>query len=231
MLLWKNDASLDMDLKHSSNMLQMHQSENQMRDQRILQHLALVQPIAIHYAIRSGQDRDDLIQVGRLGLIKACMRFRESVDDAFVGFAKSHIRGAILHYLRDRSALVRLPRRIEERGLKLSREQKVSGAEDTQILQLYGNKTSWVSLDDDLPSDSETILDNVERLEHSRLMQAVLMDLPDPERVAIQWVVIEGRSLRKTGNALGVSGMTIQRRVKRGLKQLAIGMARSQPET
>ena len=88
-----------------------------------------------------------------------------------------------------------------------------------------------MSLDDDIPSDSETILDNVERLEHSRLMQAVLMDLPDPERVAIQWVVIEGRSLRKTGNALGVSGMTIQRRVKRGLKQLAIGMARSQPET
>ena len=208
----------------------MHQPENQLRDQRILQHLPLVQPIAIHYAFRSGQDRDDLIQVGRLGLIKASIRFRESEGDSFIGFAKSHIKGAILHYLRDRTGLVRLPRRIEERGLKLSREQEVSSAEDTYILQLYGNKTSWVCLDDDLMSGNETMLDNAERLERTQLMQAALKELPDPERVAIQWVVIEGRSLRQTGTALGVSGMTIQRRVKRGLKHLAIGMASSQPE-
>ena len=207
----------------------MHQSKNKMRDQRILQYLALVQPIAIHYALRSGQDRDDLIQVGRLGLIRASMRFRESDADSFTGFAKSHIRGAILHYLRDRIGLVRLPRRIEERGLQLSREQNVTGAEDSHILQLYGNKASWVSLDDELMSSSETMLDNVERLERNQLMRTALMGLPKTQRVAIQWVVIEGRSLRKTGAALGVSGMTIQRRVKRGLRQLAIDMDKSQP--
>ena len=229
MLFWKNDASLDTDLKRSRFLLHMHQSQNKMRDQRIIQYLSLVQPIAIHYAFRSGQDRDDLIQVGRLGLIQASIRFRESDADSFIGFAKSHIRGAILHYLRDRIGLVRLPRRIEERGLQLSREQNVSGAEDSHILQLYGNKATWLSLDDDLMSSSETMLDNVERLEHNQLIRTALMGLPDTERVAIQWVVIEGRSLRKTGAALGVSGMTIQRRVKRGLRQLAIDMDKSQP--
>lgn len=207
----------------------MRQFKNKMRDQRIIQYLALVQPIAIHYAFRSGQDRDDLIQVGRLGLIQASMRFRESDADSFIGFAKSHIRGAILHYLRDRIGLVRLPRRVEERGLQLSREQNVSGAEDSHILQLYGNKASWVSLDDDLMFSAETMLDNVERLERNQLIQSALMALPKTERVAIQWVVIEGSSLRKTGAALGVSGMTIQRRVKRGLRQLAIDMDQSQP--
>ena len=207
----------------------MHHSKNKMRDQRIIQYLALVQPIAIHYAFRSGQDRDDLVQVGRLGLIQASMRFRESDADSFIGFAKSHIRGAILHYLRDRIGLVRLPRRVEERGLQLSREQNVSGAEDSHILQLYGNKASWVSLDDDLMFSAETMLDNVERLERNQLIQSALMALPKTERVAIQWVVIEGSSLRKTGAALGVSGMTIQRRVKRGLRQLAIDMDQSQP--
>ena len=229
MLLWKNDASLDTDLKRSRIFLHMHQSKNKMRDQRILQYLALVQPIATHYAFRSGQDRDDLIQVGRMGLIQASMRFRESDADSFIGFAKSHIRGAILHYLRDRIGLIRLPRRIEERGLQLSREQIVSGAEDSHILHLYGNKASWVSLDDDLMSNSEPMLDNVERLEHHQLVRSALMGLPNTERVAIEWVVIEGRSLRKTGAALGVSGMTIQRRVKRGLRQLAIDMNQSQP--
>ena len=229
MLSWKKDASLDTDLKCSRILLHMHQSKNKMRDQRIIQYLALVQPIAIHYAFRSGQDRDDLIQVGRLGLIQASMRFRESDADSFIGFAKSHIRGAILHYLRDRIGLVRLPRRVEERGLQLSREQNVSGAEDSHILQLYGNKASWVSLDDDLMFSSETMLDNVERLERNQLIQSALMALPKTERIAIQWVVIEGSSLRKTGAALGVSGMTIQRRVKRGLRQLAIDMDQSQP--
>ena len=113
--------------------------------------------------------------------------------------------------------------------MQLSREQNVSGAVDSHILQLYGNKTSWVSLDDDLMSSSEAILDNVERLEHNQLIRSALMGLPKNERVAIQWVVIEGSSLRKTGAALGVSGMTIQRWVKRGLRQLAIDMDKSQP--
>ena len=126
--------------------------------------------------------------------------------------------------------MVRLPHRIEERGLQLSREQNVSSAEDSHILQLYGNKASWVSLDDDLMFSAETMLDNVERLERNQLIHSALMALPKTERVAIQWVVIEGSSLRKTGAALGVSGMTIQRRVKRGLRQLAIDMDQSQPE-
>ena len=86
-----------------------------------------------------------------------------------------------------------------------------------------------MSLDDDLMFSSETMLDNVERLERNQLIQSALMALPKTERIAIQWVVIEGSSLRKTGAALGVSGMTIQRRVKRGLRQLAIDMDQSQP--
>lgn len=228
MLLWSGHALLEIDLKALSILLQMHQTKTQLRDQLILQYLSLVQPIAIHYAVRSGQDRDDLIQVGRLGLIQASARFRASDGDTFIGFARSHIRGAILHYLRDRIGLVRLPRRIEEKGLKLSREANVSSAEDTYILRLYGNKTSWVSLDDDLMSSSDTLLENVERLENVQLIRAALMGLPEKERVAIQQVVIEGRSLRKTGDTLGVSGMTIQRRVKRGLKQLADAMGDSQ---
>ena len=229
MLFLKNDASLDMDLNLSAISVHMHQLKNKLRDERILQHLQLVQPIASHYAFRSRHDRDDLIQVGRMGLIQASARFRQSDAESFIGFARSHIRGAILHYLRDRSGLVRLPRRIEERGLKLSREQNVSSAEDTYILQLYGNKANWVCLDDNLVSGGETVLESIELLEKNQLMQKALSKLPDTVRKAIQWVVIEGKSLRKTGDAFGVSAMTVQRRVKRGLKQLADEIGQHQP--
>ena len=74
-------------------------------------HLGLVQPIARHYARQSGQDIDDLIQVGRLGLLKAASRFRSDQGYQFKTYA-THIRGDI-HYLRDRPVL-RLPRRVEE---------------------------------------------------------------------------------------------------------------------
>ena len=42
-------------------------------------------------------------------------------------------------------------------------------------------------------------------------------------------VVIEGRSLRNVGSSLGVSAMTVQRRVKRGLKQLELKLSDLQP--
>ena len=215
----------------SSICFRMLQSKRRQRDQRILQHLALVCPIASHYAIRSGQDRDDLIQVGRMGLINASVRYKPAKKQSFIWFARSHIRGAILHYLRDRIGLVRLPRGIEERGLKLSREPQIDGAEDSYILQLYSAKTNWVSLDNEsdssaavswgAKSNNESMLDRAAQSENVQKVRQALLDLPENERIAVQKVVIGGESLRTTGRSLGVSGMTIQRRVKRGLRQLA----------
>ena len=55
--------------------------------------------------------------------------------------------------------------------------------------------------------------------ERRTIVQQALADKPK-ERQAVQSVVLEGRSLRNVGSSLGVSAMTIQRRVKSGLKQL-----------
>ena len=47
------------------------------RNERIEHHLKLVDPIAGHYAKRSGLDRDDLKQVGRLGLLRAAEGYEQ----------------------------------------------------------------------------------------------------------------------------------------------------------
>ena len=78
------------------------------------EHLGLVQPIALHYAYRTAQELDDLIQVGRLDLINAVKGFRASEQRPFSAYARPPIRGAILNYLRAQAGLIRLPRRIEE---------------------------------------------------------------------------------------------------------------------
>ena len=86
------------------------------RNARIKHHLNLVDPIAGHYARRSGLDRDDLKQVGRLGLLRAAEGYEQGQDKPFEVYARPHIRGAILHYLRDSVGLVRLPRRLQEQA-------------------------------------------------------------------------------------------------------------------
>ena len=59
-----------------------------------------------------------------------------------------------------------------------------------------------------------------EQEERLKLIQDTLRSLSDPEQSAIQTVVLEGRSLRGAAQVAGVSAMTMQRRVKRGLTQL-----------
>ena len=81
--------------------------QQKQRNSRVQKYLSLVQPIAKRYAQRSGCDYDDLIQVGCLGLIQASQRFQLTKGTLFHVFAKPHIRGAILHYLRDNASLIR----------------------------------------------------------------------------------------------------------------------------
>ncbi|MFM7170481.1 MAG: sigma factor, partial [Cyanobium sp.] len=64
-------------------------------------HQHLVPPVASHYARRCPEPKDDLIQLGLLGLIRAAELFNPSAQTPFSAFARPHIRGAILHYLRD----------------------------------------------------------------------------------------------------------------------------------
>ena len=45
------------------------------RNKQIEEHLQLVRPIALHYAFRTGQDKEDLTQVGMLGLIRAAQLY------------------------------------------------------------------------------------------------------------------------------------------------------------
>ena len=89
------------------------------RNQRVDQYRTLVTPIAVHYGRRCPEPIEDLIQVGLLGLLRAAELFDAQTRTPFEAFARPHIRGAILHYLRDSALAVRLPRRQMELHDKL----------------------------------------------------------------------------------------------------------------
>ena len=208
----------------------MTQQQTQCRNKIVEQHLQLVTPIARHYASRTMENIDDLTQVGRLGLIRASRQFRAERSTPFNAFARLHIRGAILHYLRDSSGIIRLPRGIEERGQRLARcHDNDLTHQDRQILMHYQNKGRWISLDDDQWVGETQDVESADRRDDQRQLMRALNRLPKEERTAIKAVVLEGTSLRKAGCKLSISAMTVQRRVKRGLAKLAKTAAALQP--
>ncbi|MFQ6537186.1 MULTISPECIES: sigma-70 family RNA polymerase sigma factor [Aphanothece] len=91
------------------------------RNLRVSRYRDLVRPIALHYRQRCNEPLDDLVQVGLLGLLRAAELYRDASATPFEAFARPHIRGAVLHYLRDVAQPIRLPRRIDEQRLQLAR--------------------------------------------------------------------------------------------------------------
>lgn len=75
---------------------------------------------------------------------------------------------------------------------------------------------------DELTADlmCETSSDIAERNELAGLVPEMLRDLPQPQRDAVNAVVIEGMSSRAAESILGVGYKSIQKRVKQGLEML-----------
>ena len=86
------------------------------RRQLIELHLPLVRSLARRYA-RSGEQLDDLAQVGAVGLIKAVDRFDRSRGVPFASYAVPTIAGEIRRHLRDSGRPVHVARRDHEAGV------------------------------------------------------------------------------------------------------------------
>lgn len=92
------------------------------RERLITSHLPLVRRIARRHVGR-GEELDDLVQVGAVGLVKASDRFDPSRGVTFATFAAPVIEGEIRHHLRDRTRPVRLPRELERMRSELRRHR------------------------------------------------------------------------------------------------------------
>ena len=92
---------------------------------------------------------------------------------------------------------------------------------DSLVVDQYRNKQHWVEFNDDLLNDTP---EGIELLEHSEAWsreKRLFRKLEKDNQSALQKVVIDVMSLRQTAQQLGISAMTVQRRVKRGLNSLS----------
>lgn len=198
-------------------------------NQQVERHLHLARELAVRYSRRTGYDMDDLRQVGLLGLIKASRSYRPQTKVPFEVYARPHIRGEILHYLRDGVALVRLPRRVEEEALRLSRlEMGPQDPWEQMILEQYRSKGTWEPLDNVVNATFCDQLMDLDQRDSRQKVRRSLKALPVPERLAVEARVLEGLSLCANGRRFNVSAMTVQRRLKRGLERMESSLERHQ---
>jgi RNA polymerase sigma-B factor len=101
------------------------------REELIEQFMPLAHKLARRY-LRAREQFDDLLQVARLGLIKAVDRFDPDRGTAFTTFAVPTILGELKRYLRDTGWSVRVPRGTHELALKVKQaERKLSAQAGT----------------------------------------------------------------------------------------------------
>lgn len=86
----------------------------EVRNQLVQLNRGLVRKIAHQVSRQCAEPYEDLEQIGYLGLIRAIERFNPNQSHAFSSFAVPFIRGEMLHFLRDKGSLVKIPRRWQE---------------------------------------------------------------------------------------------------------------------
>ena len=159
-----------------------------------LDHLGLVKQITQRYHLSSGENYDDLFQEGYIGLHRAAKRFDPSLGNQFSVFAYPNIQGAITHYLRDRSNLIKC------RGVRIPCD----------------------SLDKEIYHDGDmTLLDTLhitEKEDYSELYEAVDR-LPKRQR-AVMLLKLRGEGRAAISDKLNVSLQTVSSRTVRAKAKL-----------
>lgn len=229
-----------------------HTPTAHLRNQLVQLNLGLVRREVRRWLQQTQETYDDLMQVGSIGLIRAVERFEISKGNAFSSFAIPYIRGEIQHYLRDKSTIVRIPRRwiaLRQQSMTLIQEwQTRTGTvpSDVEIAQALGitlaewqdvklasQNRSLLSLDAPVSQQSEeetTLLGDLLLDARYRSFQLVQEDqirlqqalncLEEKTRHILEFVFLHDLTQRETAEGLGLSTVTVSRRVKKGLKSL-----------
>jgi RNA polymerase sigma-B factor len=96
------------------------QGDLQAREQLIERHMPLVRSVARGYLNR-GEQLDDLVQIGAVGLIKAIDRFDPSRGYELTTYVYPTVRGEIMRHFRDHGSSAHVQRSIQELSNRLSK--------------------------------------------------------------------------------------------------------------
>jgi RNA polymerase sigma-B factor len=223
----------------------------QLRGVLVEMHLPLVEYLARRFRNR-GEWLDDLTQVATIGLIKSIDRFDLERGVEFSTYATPTIVGEIKRHFRDKGWAVRVPRRLQELKLSLTKAigelaQREGRAPTVSELAAHlqmseeevleglesANAYSTVSLDapdsgdEDAPAvaDSLGIVDEaLEGVEYRESLKPLLERLPPREKKILLLRFFGNLTQSQIAAELGISQMHVSRLLARTLTQLRDGL-------
>jgi RNA polymerase sigma-B factor len=209
-------------------------------------------PLADHIARRfegRGEPRDDLVQVARVGLVNAVVRFDVDAGSDFVSFAVPTIMGEVRRHFRDNSWSVKVPRRLKELHLRLgaatadlsqrlgraptatelAAELDMDRAEVVEGL-VAGSSYNTLSIDsgggsddDDARAIADTLGDvdaRLDRIEDREALRPLLEALPERERMVLVLRFFESMTQTQIAERVGISQMHVSRLLAKSLTRL-----------
>lgn len=102
---------------------QAQEGDKTARDRMISENLGLVHSIVRRFEKR-GCDREELFQIGCIGLIKAIEKFDLTLQLAFSTYAVPMIMGEIRRFLRD-NGMIKVSRTLKENGYKIGKAREM----------------------------------------------------------------------------------------------------------
>jgi RNA polymerase sigma-B factor len=211
--------------------------------------VAMYRPLAEYLARRfygRGEPLDDLIQVASIGLIKAIDRFDLERGVKFSTYATATIVGELKRHFRDKGWALRVPRRLQESGLKVGRAvtdlyqdlgraptiREIASRTDLseeEVLEAMETAHAYSTASLDAPTDDEGATsaqklgaedDTYELLESWTSVAPALRELPGRERRILYLRFFRGLTQTQIAEVLGISQMHVSRLLSRTLRQL-----------
>ncbi len=224
-----------------------HAGRARLRERLIIEFLPLADHIATRFSGR-GQPRDDLVQVARLGVMKAVDRFDPTHGADFLSFAVPTVMGEVRRHFRDTGWALRVPRGLQELQGRLSRGT-------TELAQHLGRAPTPSELAGHLGIDVETVRDGllaancyetssldqplnngegssslaevmgepdagIGFVEDHHTLVPLLKKLPAREQAIVRMRFFEGLSQSQIAARVGVSQMQVSRLLAKTLHQL-----------
>jgi RNA polymerase sigma-B factor len=235
-LAWLRDAAATSDLVRRARLL----------DRVVEVNLCLADGLAARYAGR-GIPSDDLVQVARLGLVRAAHRFDPDAGAEFAAFAVPTIRGELRKHFRDCGWMVRPPRALQELQSQVAAaadllSQRLGaaptvaqlashlGLSEDRVIEGLATAGSFSpsSLDLDLGEDrAGTLGESLGELDpafdesEARLVLTPLLRRLGPrDRLVLRLRFADGLTQREVGERIGVSQMQVSRILSRVLATL-----------
>lgn len=203
------------------------------RNRLITENMGLVVSVAKRY-IGRGQDLEDLVQIGLIGLIKAVDRFDMSYDVMFSTYSVPLIQGEIRRFLRD-DGIVKVSRNLKTihyKAEKFRQEfQRTNGREPTveEICEQTGSTMEDLVMAMESAAEISDI-DDMGELQNSRREEDIVVEklyvkqlldtLSDKEKKLITLRYFREKTQGETGRILGMSQVQVSRLEKKILRNL-----------